>query len=108
MFHVSIVEFTDVSGKPKVKMDVPSPLRIGDVLHFAFRLRRQNGGRTEALEVLGKFRVTSVSFDATSGVSHQLLGVEAAGATPSWKAIKKSPEQKRSLPPTHFPRTIVE
>lgn len=108
MVHGSIIEFTDVSGKPKVKMDVPSPLRIGDVLHFAFRIQRQNGGRTETLEVLGKFRVNAVSFDATSGVSYQLLGVEATGATPCWKAIKKNPAQERSLPPTHFPRTIVE
>ncbi len=107
MLHATVVELADVSGKPKVKLELPSPLRIGDTINLSFRLRRQNGGRTEALDVIGKFKVASVSFDATSGVGRQLLSIEATGASPSWKAVKKVEPFQRQLSPTHFPRTTV-
>jgi hypothetical protein len=91
---VTIVELADVSGKPKVKMDLPSPMRIGDKVQLHFHLSRQNGGRSEVLDVSGEFRVRSVGFDASSGTARQVLSVETLGATPNWKAVKKS-----SLPP---------
>jgi hypothetical protein len=107
MLPASILELADVSGQPKVKLVLPAPLRLGDVLNLNFRLRRQTGGRTEALEVNGRFKVTSVGFDATQGLPRQLLVVEATGVTPIWRAIKNTPPFVRQLSPTHYPRTTV-
>lgn len=107
MLNVTIIELADVAGKPRVKMGLSSLFRIGDPLTLHFRLQRQNGTRTEALEVSGSFRVTAMSFDATSGMERQLLSVTSAGVAPTWKSIKKVSPKVRQLPPTHFPRTVV-
>ncbi len=93
MTPASIVELGDVSGKPKVKMDLPRML-VGHRIQLKFRLTRKNGGRSEVLDVDGEFVVRSVSFDASSGMARQLLSVESTEAAPSWRAVKKD-----SLPP---------
>lgn len=94
MTPATIVELGDVAGKPKVKQDLPSPLRNGDKVHLRFQLARQNGGRSEVLDVQGEFVIRSVRFDASDGPTRQLLTVESTGVAPSWRAVKKS-----SLPP---------
>lgn len=109
---LSIVQLQDVPGEPKIKLDLPGPLRIGDPVRLpAFRLRRQTPeGRHEQLEVGAscRFRVTAVGQDASTAPPRQLLSIEiAAGPTPAWKAVKKLPVTRRKLPPTHFPRTPV-
>jgi len=105
--NATVIELADVTGNPRVKMGLTSLFRIGDPLTLRFRLQRQNGTRTEALEVSGCFRVTAVSFDVTSGMSRQILSVTSTGVVPSWKAVKKVSTKVRQLPPTHFPRTVV-
>jgi len=104
---LSIVKLLDVKGQPTAKLDLPGLLRIGDPLGLRFRIERQNGGRTEELAVDGQFRVAAVGVDASSGPSRQLLSVEAAGAVPTWRSIKKRSQKPRRLPPATFPRTPV-
>lgn len=104
---LTVIEFADVSGHPKVKLAFLGPLRIGDRISLAkFVLKRKNGGRFEVLEIVGDFRVTSVSFD----LSRQYLSVEAAGPlAPAWRAVKgKQVEFRRVLRPARFPKTKVE
>lgn len=93
MTPATIVELGDVTGRPKVKMDLP-PMRIGDRVQLRCRLARKNGGRNEVLDVVGEFRVTTTSLDASSGTARQLLVVESTGVAPAWRAVKKD-----SLPP---------
>jgi len=106
MRQPTTIEITDASGKPKVKLDLPEPLRIGDTITLSFRLHRKNGGRDEALDVVGKYRVTSVSIDASTGIGRQALCVESTGTSPHWKAIKKIPPFERRLGPTEFHTAI--
>jgi hypothetical protein len=104
----TILELLDVKDHPKVKLDLPGPLRIGDRVAVSFRLQRRKAGRTEVLEVKGEVRVVSASLDATGATVRQLLGVEATTPTPfTWKAVKNRPEWKRQMPPARFPRTSV-
>lgn len=87
-------------------MDLPAPLRLGDKLTLRFRLKRANGGRMEVLDVNGEFRICSLSFEA--GTNRQMLSVESAsGVVPSWRAVKRTPEFKRVIPPARSPRTSV-
>lgn len=109
---LSIVQLQDVAGEPKIKLDLPGPLRIGDPVRLpAFRLQRKTGeGRTEVLEVGAtyRFRVTAVGLDASSGPPRQLLSVEVVtGVTPSWKAVKNAPATRRKLSPARTPGTPV-
>ena len=109
MTPATLVEMGDVADKPKVKLDLPSPLRIGDRLQLRFRLARMNGGRSEVLDVQGEFQVRSVSFDASSGSARQIISVESTGAAPSWKAVKKSSlPPPRKLGPAKVPRMVIE
>lgn len=102
----SIVVLGDVAGAPKVKLDLPSPLRLGDRLQLHFRIKRSNGNRVELLEVDGEFRVSSLRFEA--GTNRQHLDVEAIGKAPAWRALKRTQEFKRVIPPARFPpRTIT-
>ncbi len=103
----TIVELADVSGKPRVKMDLPSPLRLGDKVRLAFKLQRKNDRRTEVLTVSGDFRVASVGFDSSGGPTRQLISVEAVGKAPAWQSVKNIPTVSRKFPPTHFPRTEI-
>jgi hypothetical protein len=104
----SLLELSDVTGKPQVKMKLPCPLRIGDRIQLRFSLRRQQGGRSEVLTVAGEVRVTNVNFDVSTGVSVQRLTVQFTGDTPSWRAVKKTyPEQRQSLSPARAPRTVL-
>ena len=104
MTPTTLVELSDVDGKPQAKMDLPSPLRIGDRLKLRFKLQRMNGGRSEVLEVSGEFRVASVSFDEGS---RQVLSVEATKKAPSWVAVKRRAEAPRKLAPAVSPRTPI-
>jgi hypothetical protein len=104
MLQLSIVELGDVADRPKAKLTLPVPLRLGERLHLAFILRRQKGGRSEILEVYGEYRVTAVGFT----VDYQHLIVEAVGMAPSWRAIKREPTPGRKLGPTRHPRTALK
>jgi hypothetical protein len=105
----TIVEFSGVSGQPKAKLDLPCPLRIGDRIAFRFRLARENGGRSEQLDVVGDFRVKAVSFDASTGVGLQKLVVEAEDKAPVWRAVKKPAKPSaRKLSPACWPTTAIE
>lgn len=101
------IEMSDVVGKPKVRMTLPVPLRIGDRIQLRFQLQRTNGGRTEVLDVQGDFRVLSVSFDATRAPPRQILQVESTTKAPSWRAVRRAPAPSPRLGPTHFPPTQV-
>ena len=110
MVPATILEVSDVVGKPRVKMDLPSPMRIGDKIKLRFRLSRQNGGRYEILDVAGDFQVRSVSFDNSSGGgARQILSVESMGVAPCWKAVKKdSLPPHRKMGPAKAPPTPIE
>lgn len=108
MTPASIVELGDVQGKPRMKMDLPSPMRIGDRVKLHARLSRQNGGRSEVLDISGDFQVRSVSFDASDGLPRQLLVVESSAVAPVWKAIKRGPPSTRKLGPARSPSTAIE
>ena len=108
MTSATIVELEDVAGKPRVKMDLPSPLRIGDKLTFNFRVARQHTGRSEVLDVKGEFRVSQVSFDVTSGPARQILVVVSNGVPPAWRAVKKASPPSRKLGPAKAPRMALE
>ena len=104
MVPASLVVMSEVIGAPRVKLDLPSQLRLGDKLALKFKLKRTNQGRSEVLEVQGDFRVSSVSYDGM----RQILDVETlVGKVPSWRAVKRSSEQKRVIPPARSPRTVV-
>src|SRR5271170_4050955 len=104
----TIVELAEVSGKPRARMNLPSPLRIGDHIQLRFRLTRQNGGRTEVLDVNGDFQVRTVNFDASSGRARQSLSVTAAETSPSWQAIKKTSSLARKMGPAKHPPVNIE
>lgn len=100
----TIVEITEVAGNPKVKLDLPVPMRVGDRIGLRFRLKRLNGGRTEVLDVAGEFRVASVGLT----LDHQSLRVETVvGKVPVWRAIRKEPAYERTIPPARFPPTVL-
>jgi hypothetical protein len=103
----SIVTLSDVAGQPRVKMDLPSPLRLGDKIALHFRIKRSHNGRSEILDVDGEFRITALTFEA--GSNRQILAVEKTetGKVPSWRAVKKAPEFKRIVPPARSPRMLV-
>lgn len=107
MTPTSVVELSDVSGRPKVKLALPVPLLVGHRLTLKFRLAREHGGRHEQLDVVGEFKVKTVSFDASTGIGRQILSVEAMEKPPSWRAVKKQPVPARRLGPTRFARIIV-
>jgi hypothetical protein len=103
---LSTVRLDDVKGQPAVKIDLPQ-LKVGDPVALKFRIERQNGGRTEELRVVGRFRVTAVGYDAIDGPRMQLLSVESAGRVPVWSSVKKRQETPRRLSPARFPRTPI-
>lgn len=104
---LTIIKLADVNGEPKVKLDLPGPLRNGDPLALRFLLERQTGGRSEILEVSGRFQVTAVGIDASTSPPKQLLSVETVGRIPAWRSIKKRLHGPRRLGPARFPRTPV-
>jgi hypothetical protein len=106
MLLPTIIELSDAPGAPKVRKDLPGPMRIGDHILLDFRLNRTNGGRFEVLDVRGDFRVASVSFDAT-GTPRQKIQVEAKGKSPTWRAVKKPPPSRHEMAPCHHPPTKV-
>jgi len=108
MLHPTVLELTEVTGKPKVRQDLPG-LVLGSKILLAFQLQRKNGSRTEELKVDGEFRVTSVLVDARvhSGPPIQIVTVVATKTDPTWKAIKNPSQPRRKPAPTHFPRTRV-
>ncbi len=111
MVPASIVELADVSGKPRVKMGLPSPLRVGDKIQLRLHLTRQVGGRSEVLDVSGEFQVRTVAFDVSTGVAHQILSVNSGETTPAWKAVKKGAlpsTAPRKLGPARAPSTDIE
>jgi hypothetical protein len=104
---MTLLELSDVVGKPKVKMNLPL-CQLGHRVQLHFCLRRKNAGRVETLDVRGQFRVMAVGLDAASMPQRQVLAVEAVGKTPSWQAVKKASEWKRVLPPAIARRTVIE
>lgn len=108
---LTVVKLGDVNGEPKVKLDLPGPLRVGDPINLpAFTVERTTPeGRRELLEVDSRiFRVTAVGLDASSWPQRQLLSVETAmGQPPTWRSVKKRQTARRRLPPAVFPRTPV-
>lgn len=102
MTPTTILTLADLSEAPKVKLALPV-LRSGDRVKLAFRLRRQNAGRSEVLDVNGEFRVASVSLS----VEHQFVSVESVGKAPAWRAVRKDTSWKRPLPPARFPPTLL-
>lgn len=107
MKPATIVTLSDVTGNPRVKMDLPSPLRIGDRVSMRFQLQRQNGGRSEVLDVTGDFRVSEIHFGTEGGVGRQHLVVQSLGKAPAWRAVKKAPVAAKRLSPARFPRTVI-
>jgi hypothetical protein len=104
---LTIIKLADVNGEPLVKLDLPGPLRNGDPVALRFILSRQTGGRSEVLEVDGRFLVRAVGFDATVTPPKQLLSLETVGRVPTWRSVKKLANEPRRLGPTRFPRTPV-
>lgn len=101
----TMVQFSDVTGEPVVKMTLPAALRLGDRLALKFTLQRRNGARTEELNVDGEFRVTSVVYDPRVQL-RQTVTVESTRKPPVWRAVKNG-RSVRLLGPTHFPPTEV-
>lgn len=110
---LTIVQLQDVPDQPKIKTDLPGPLRIGDPVRLPpFRIsRRTPEGRHEQLVVDmagNRFRVTAIGLDSSQGPPRQLISVEnAMGQLLAWKAVKKPAEPRKRLSPTIFPRTPV-
>jgi hypothetical protein len=107
MIFASIVILSEVAGVPRVKIHLPAQVRLGDRLPLHFRVKRTNAGRSEVLEVNGDFRVTALSYEP--GTFRQILEVETAttGKVPSWRAVKRTPEFRRVIPPAKSPREVV-
>ena len=101
MERTTILTVAEVA-EATVKMTLPAPLRVGDRLTLRFRLRRQHQGRTEALEVLGVYRVVS----SAVGAQHHAVEVESTGLAPRWRAVKKERPFRRILGPTHLKGTV--
>lgn len=114
MQPATLVELSDVSDRPKVKIMLPLGQRIGDKIRLSFTLDRQNGGRYEVLEVEGEFRVAKTSTDAASqgplrGLPFPVVELESTGVAPAWRAVKRPKEEDmRVVPPAVSPRTVVE
>lgn len=104
---LSVIKFSDVTGEPKIKTDLPGPLRIGDPVAMRFRIERENGGRLEQLDVNGRFRVTAVGFEGRYGAAKQLLSVESADKVPTWVSVKKRIQEPRRLGPARHPRQAI-
>lgn len=104
---LTFLELSDVVDKPKVKTDLPACAH-GSRVRLHFRIQRQKGGRVEVLEVSGQFRVMAAGLDAACQPPRQVLSVESVGVVPTWRAVKKAPAWKRTLPPAKSPRTTVE
>jgi len=105
---LSVVKLLEVKGEPRIKLDLPDSLRVGDPLALKFRVVRTNeGGRTEELQVDTRFRVKAIGVDASEGPSRRLLSVEPIEGVPKWRSVKKTPPEGRRLPPSKFPRTPV-
>lgn len=100
---LTILELSDVLGSPRAKLPLPVPLRVGDRVRLSFRLKRNHGGRSEVLEVVGEYRVSGV----VQAVDHQFVSVEATGKAPSWRAVRKEPHTDRVLSPARFPPTLL-
>lgn len=103
MVPTSIVELSEVTGRPRVKMTLPYPLQHGSRVALNFRLQRENSGRHEVLEVTGDFRVESVSYG-----EHQTLSVQAVGKVPTWRSVKKLPPVARVLAPARSQPVAIE
>lgn len=103
------IKLVDVNGEPRIRKDLPGPLRIGDPLKLRFKTTRESNGRHEVLEVLDRvFRVSTVAFDDSTAPTRQVISVETAdGKPPVWRSVKKPEEPSRKLPPAVFPRTPV-
>jgi hypothetical protein len=109
MDQTTIIELSDVAGKPKARLMLPSPLRVGDRIQLRFKLTRENTGRMEVLDVAGNFQVRVVSFDASlAGPPHQVLSVTSVDTSPSWKAVKRSSLPSRKMGPAKRPPTVIE
>lgn len=107
---LAIIQFRDVNGEPKAKLDIPGPLRIGDPVALRLKIERTHGGRFEVLEVDHKFRVSAVGVDASSWPQKQLLALDSVDRPPTWRSIKKPPSVARKLgkaPTRGSPRTPV-
>jgi hypothetical protein len=107
---LTVVELADVTGHPKVKLDLPGLLRVGDPVALKFRLEKLHGGRFEVLEVKHRFRVTAIGVDASSWPQRQLLSLDSVDKPPTWRALKKPPSVARKLgkaPTRKSPRTPV-
>jgi len=104
---MTLLELSDVSDQPKIKTDLPL-CQVGHRVQLHFCLRRKKAGRFEVLEVRGQFRVMAAGLDAANLPQRQVLSVESAGVTPSWRAVKKGVEWKRVLPPAKAPRTTLK
>lgn len=106
-YMLTIVKLADVNGGPKFKMDLPSPLRIGDPITLKVSLNRQSGGRSEVLDVQGSFRVESVGFDTSIGPCRQVINVASTTKAPTWRSVKKVVSEAPSLGPCRFPPTSI-
>lgn len=104
---LTVVKLADVNGEPKVKLDLPGPLRVGDPLGLRFKVERQSNGRREVLEVDGQFRVEAVGFDNASIPAKQLLSVASATKPPVWRSVKSRKTASRRLSPAVSPRTPI-
>lgn len=105
---LSILELSDIEGKPKVKLDLPDLLRMGEKFSLCFCLTRMKQGRSERLVVKGLFQVTQVGYAFEGLPRRQILSIVAVGKTPHWEAVKKVKSPKVKLTPTHSGRTPVE
>lgn len=104
---LTIIKLGDVNGEPKVFLDLPEGLKNGDPLALRFLVSRQTEGRSEILEVHGKFLVTAVGYDATRTPPRRLLSVDSTGKPPTWRSVKKRNLGARRLGPAVFPRTPI-
>jgi hypothetical protein len=103
----SIVELADVNGRPKVRQDLPSLLRIGDPIALRFKIQKNQDGRDQLLEVDHRFKVTAVGIDRRDDL-RQLVVVETLdGKPPTWHSVKKTEPYQRVLGPTKFPKTPI-
>jgi len=103
----TIIELVDVTGKPKAKIDLPYPLRIGDRVTLNFTIVERFNGRYNVLEVKGEVRVASVAFDASKGILRQLVGVEATGSPFVWKSVKNLRQVSPKLGLAKKPKTTI-
>lgn len=102
----TVLQLADVQTCPKVRQDIPGPLRLGDRVRLRFGLRRVEAHRTYELRVDGEYRVTGFSLDNT-GIPTQLVTVESVGPQPVWRSVKNQPPFERPLGPARHPATRV-